>query len=85
MVYGLIQEKAHRLIKFNQEAWLKPYIYMNTELRTKAKNDFDKDFFKLINNLMSRKNMENVWRHRDIKFMTIGRGSHLVSKPNYGK
>ena len=42
----LILEKAHNVIEFNQEAWLKPYIDMNTILRTKANNDFEKDFFK---------------------------------------
>ena len=48
--HGLILKKVHRVIQFNQEAWLKEYIDMNTELRKQAKNDFQKDFFKLINN-----------------------------------
>ena len=48
--HGLILKKVHRVIQFNQEAWLKPYIDMNIELRRQAKNDFEKDFFKLINN-----------------------------------
>ena len=48
--HGLILKKVHRAIRFNQEAWLKPYINMNTKLRTDAKNDFEKGFFKLMNN-----------------------------------
>ena len=46
---GIILKKVYKVIHSNQEAWLKPYIYMNTELRKQAKNDFEKDFFKLMN------------------------------------
>ena len=46
---GLVSKKVHRIIKFNQKAWLKPYIDVNTDLRKKAKSDFEKDFLKLIN------------------------------------
>ena len=43
--HGLILKKVHRVIQFNQEAWLKPYIDMNTELRKQAKNDLKKKIF----------------------------------------
>ena len=60
---GLILKKVHRSIQFNQEAWLKEYIDMNTELRNKANNDFAKDIFKLMNNSVFGKTMENVRNH----------------------
>ena len=57
---------------------------MNTKLRAEAKNDFKKDFFKLMNNAVFGKTMKNVRKHRDIKLVaTNRRRNYLVSEPNY--
>ena len=82
--HGLKLKKVNRIIEFNQEAWLKPYTDMNTELRKIAKNDFEKDFFKLMNNAVFGKTMENVRKHRDIKLVTADKKRiKLLSEPNY--
>ena len=75
-----------RVIQFNQKAWLKPYIDINTKLRTEAKNDFEKDFLKLMNNFVFWKLMENVRKHKDIKLVTkYKRRNQLALEPNYHK
>ena len=82
--HGLKLKKIHRVIEFNQKEWLKPYINMNTELRKVAKNDFEKDLFKLMNNSVFGKTMENIRKHRDIKLVTTDKKrSKFVSEPNY--
>ena len=70
------------MIKFNQKAWLK--LDMNTKLRQKAKNNFDKDFLQLMNNTLFWKTMENVRKHRNINLVTKERRRNcLLSEPNY--
>ena len=82
--HGLKLKKVHRVISFNQADFLKPYIDFNTEKRKNAKTEFEKDLFKLLNNAVYEKTLENVRNHNDFRLInTPERFQKLVNKPSY--
>ena len=82
--HWLVFEKVHCMIEFNQSAWLKPYTDFNAKLRTQAKNDFEKDFFKLMNNSVFDKTMENIKNHKGSELVTTRElFFKTVIKPNF--
>ena len=81
---GLKLNHIFRGIKFEESQWLKKYIALNTDLRTIAKNNFEKDFFKLMNSSVFGKTMENIRNRVDIKLVTDKRkAENLAAKPNF--
>lgn len=84
---GLVLKRVHKVLKFNQSPWLKPYIELNTALRTMALSKFEKDFYKLLINAIYGKTMENMRSRVDIQLRTTWDGRYgirkMVSKPHF--
>ena len=82
--HGIILKKVHTVIQFNQEASLKDHLDMNSKLRTEARKEFEKRFFKLMNNSVFGMTLEKVRKHRYIKLVTKDkRRNQLLSEPTY--
>ena len=73
-------KQYHRIIKFQQGAWLKTWIDFNAEKRKEAKRDFKKDIFRLLNNAVFGMTMENLRNHMDFELVTMGPKRYAFQK-----
>ena len=81
-------KKVHRVIEFDQEPWMEPYIRMNTEFRKQAKSNFETDFYKLMNNSVFGKTMENLRNRADVKIVRdweTDKIRKLLSSPSFDR
>ena len=85
---GMRLKKVHRVIEFDQEPRMEPYIRMNTKFRKQAKSDFEPDFYKLMNNSVFGKTMENLRNPEDVKIVRdweTDKIRELVSSPSFDR
>ena len=85
---GMKLKSVHRVLEFEQERWMEPYIPMNTEFSKKAKSDFEKNFYKLMNNSVFGRTMENLRNRVDIRIVRsneTGKIRKLIASPLYSR
>nr|CAH7717033.1 unnamed protein product [Callosobruchus chinensis] len=87
MANGLVLKKIHKILKFKQSSWLKPYIDLNSRLRTAATTTFEKNLYKLFNNAIFGKTMQNIRKHRVVKLVSSYHGRYgaknLIASPSF--